>query len=160
MLNIKEPVIASLVEKFVNEFRSRLPSHVEIEILLPPSGMIEDTPVVVRLINRQSTFRPILLAENSCQEGQEVANSFIRLSFMFSSLIGLIERLGDMIRVVDAIMNDCAAEGISLPLLFGLTDMISIGNTDCAFNAKSPHVRCAVNPSGPCESCLHFETQD
>jgi hypothetical protein len=37
---------------------------------------------------------------------------------------------------------------------------LGIGNTDCAFNAKSLYIRCAVNPSGPCEGCLHFETQD
>ena len=28
----------------------------------------------------------------------------------------------------------------------------------CAFNARSPHIRCAVNPSGPCEGCIHYES--
>ena len=32
-----------------------------------------------------------------------------------------------------------------------------LGNTECAFNARSHQLRCAVNPSGPCEGCSHFE---
>jgi hypothetical protein len=34
-----------------------------------------------------------------------------------------------------------------------------IGNLDCRYNARSPFIRCAVNPSGPCENCPHFETK-
>lgn len=33
----------------------------------------------------------------------------------------------------------------------------AIGNIDCINNAHSPHLRCAVNPCGPCEGCSHFE---
>jgi|GEM_PF-3015816 len=36
---------------------------------------------------------------------------------------------------------------------------VGIGNTNCAFNANSFHIRCAVNPSGPCEGCQHFEAK-
>ncbi|MEM8827854.1 MAG: DUF6464 family protein [Cyanobacteria bacterium P01_G01_bin.19] len=32
-----------------------------------------------------------------------------------------------------------------------------IGDTDCANNARSPYIRCAINPEGPCEDCVHFE---
>jgi len=28
-----------------------------------------------------------------------------------------------------------------------------IGDTTCAHNAKSPYLRCAINPCGPCEGC-------
>ncbi|MDA0716867.1 MAG: DUF6464 family protein [Cyanobacteria bacterium] len=31
-----------------------------------------------------------------------------------------------------------------------------IGNPDCRFNARSPLLRCAVLPDGPCERCSHF----
>lgn len=31
-----------------------------------------------------------------------------------------------------------------------------IGNTLCRYNARSPYLRCAVNPAGPCETCRHF----
>lgn len=31
-----------------------------------------------------------------------------------------------------------------------------IGNPDCRFNARSPLLRCAVLPDGPCELCSHF----
>lgn len=33
----------------------------------------------------------------------------------------------------------------------------SIGDTSCQFNARSPVIRCAVNPDGPCEGCQHYE---
>lgn len=32
-----------------------------------------------------------------------------------------------------------------------------IGDTTCINNANSPYIRCAVNPSGPCEGCVHYE---
>jgi hypothetical protein len=31
-----------------------------------------------------------------------------------------------------------------------------IGNPGCYFNARSPFLRCAVLPEGPCTSCGHF----
>ncbi|MBD3883242.1 hypothetical protein IFO70_15860 [Phormidium tenue FACHB-886] len=31
-----------------------------------------------------------------------------------------------------------------------------IGNVTCRFNARSVLVRCAVNPSGPCDGCRHY----
>ena len=33
----------------------------------------------------------------------------------------------------------------------------SIGDTTCRNNAHSPYIRCAINPSGPCEGCSHYE---
>lgn len=32
-----------------------------------------------------------------------------------------------------------------------------IGNILCAHNARSPHLRCAINPCGPCNGCTDFE---
>jgi hypothetical protein len=34
----------------------------------------------------------------------------------------------------------------------------TIGDTSCANNAKSPFLRCAVNPCGPCEGCKDYES--
>lgn len=34
-----------------------------------------------------------------------------------------------------------------------------IGEISCRNNARSPHLRCAINPSGPCEGCLHYEVR-
>ena len=31
-----------------------------------------------------------------------------------------------------------------------------VGDASCEFNARSELVRCAVNPSGPCEGCKHY----
>jgi hypothetical protein len=35
-----------------------------------------------------------------------------------------------------------------------------IGDPSCTFNARSPFLRCAVLPDGPCASCGHFTSQD
>ncbi|MFB2939398.1 DUF6464 family protein [Aerosakkonemataceae cyanobacterium BLCC-F154] len=35
-----------------------------------------------------------------------------------------------------------------------------IGDTSCKFNARSPHLRCAINPHGPCEDCIHYQMRD
>ncbi|MEM1240724.1 MAG: DUF6464 family protein [Cyanobacteria bacterium P01_H01_bin.26] len=32
-----------------------------------------------------------------------------------------------------------------------------IGDITCQLNARSPHIRCAVNPTGPCEGCRSYE---
>jgi hypothetical protein len=32
-----------------------------------------------------------------------------------------------------------------------------IGDFTCQFNARSHLLRCAINPSGPCEGCLHYQ---
>ena len=32
-----------------------------------------------------------------------------------------------------------------------------IGDTSCINNAHSPYIRCAINPDGPCDGCLHYE---
>ena len=32
-----------------------------------------------------------------------------------------------------------------------------IGDVSCRNNAKSPYLRCAINPSGPCEGCSSYE---
>jgi hypothetical protein len=32
-----------------------------------------------------------------------------------------------------------------------------LGDLSCAYNARSPHMRCAVNPSGPCQNCLDYQ---
>ena len=31
-----------------------------------------------------------------------------------------------------------------------------IGDPHCRFNARTPLLRCAVLPAGPCERCAHF----
>jgi hypothetical protein len=33
-----------------------------------------------------------------------------------------------------------------------------IGKVSCKFNARSPYIRCAVNPNGPCQECRHYES--
>lgn len=35
-----------------------------------------------------------------------------------------------------------------------------IGDITCKLNAKSPFLRCAANPSGPCEDCREYEEKE
>ncbi|MFT0796536.1 DUF6464 family protein [Synechococcus sp. H70.1] len=42
---------------------------------------------------------------------------------------------------------------VSSPLEIGQL----LGDPSCRFNAHSPLLRCAVNPSGPCQGCPHYE---
>jgi hypothetical protein len=39
-----------------------------------------------------------------------------------------------------------------------IDDRWVIGNITCRYNAQSELIRCAVNPSGPCEGCRFFES--
>jgi hypothetical protein len=34
-----------------------------------------------------------------------------------------------------------------------------IGDTSCCYNARSPYIRCAVNPGGPCQDCIHYQAK-
>ncbi|MGD1895564.1 MAG: DUF6464 family protein [Phormidesmis sp.] len=33
-----------------------------------------------------------------------------------------------------------------------------IGDITCTYNARSELVRCAINPSGPCSDCTHYQS--
>ncbi|NJP08468.1 MAG: hypothetical protein HC866_02485 [Leptolyngbyaceae cyanobacterium RU_5_1] len=33
-----------------------------------------------------------------------------------------------------------------------------VGDITCQYNARSAYIRCAVNPSGPCKECPHYES--
>ncbi|MBW4661601.1 MAG: hypothetical protein KME15_23270 [Drouetiella hepatica Uher 2000/2452] len=35
-----------------------------------------------------------------------------------------------------------------------------IGDLTCKFNARSSYIRCAVNPSGSCQDCSHYQQID
>lgn len=34
-----------------------------------------------------------------------------------------------------------------------------VGDQSCTFNARSPYIRCAVNPMGPCDTCRHYQNR-
>ncbi|MBW4593741.1 MAG: hypothetical protein KME46_12700 [Brasilonema angustatum HA4187-MV1] len=35
-----------------------------------------------------------------------------------------------------------------------------VGDISCRFNARSGYLRCAVNPSGPCEGCRLYQARE
>ena len=34
---------------------------------------------------------------------------------------------------------------------------IVIGDLSCTYNARSPYIRCAINPDGLCQDCRHYQ---
>ncbi|RMF21555.1 MAG: hypothetical protein D6756_12215 [Cyanobacteria bacterium J083] len=34
-----------------------------------------------------------------------------------------------------------------------------IGDIGCLYNAHSPYLRCAINPTGDCKTCQHYEAK-
>jgi hypothetical protein len=37
---------------------------------------------------------------------------------------------------------------------------IIIGDISCTYNARSPYVRCAVNPDGLCQNCRDYQREE
>jgi hypothetical protein len=37
---------------------------------------------------------------------------------------------------------------------------IIIGDISCTYNARSPYIRCAVNPDGLCQDCRHYQREE
>ena len=35
-----------------------------------------------------------------------------------------------------------------------------IGDLTCSYNARSPYIRCAVNPDGLCQDCRHYHNRE
>ncbi len=35
-----------------------------------------------------------------------------------------------------------------------------IGDLSCTYNARSPYIRCAVNPDGLCQDCRHYRDRE
>ncbi len=35
-----------------------------------------------------------------------------------------------------------------------------IGDLSCSYNARSPYIRCAVNPDGLCQDCRHYHQEE
>ncbi len=46
------------------------------------------------------------------------------------------------------------------PSLDHLEHPFVIGDPSCLHNAHSPLLRCAVNPRGPCQGCVHYQRGD
>jgi Family of unknown function (DUF6464) len=35
-----------------------------------------------------------------------------------------------------------------------------IGDITCIYNARSPYIRCAVNPGGLCQDCRYYDSEE
>lgn len=66
---------------------------------------------------------------------------------------------------LNLVMESVAARGLATIRMAADHDYVEglgyvIGDISCQFNARSPHLRCAVNPSGPCDQCAHHQSRD
>ncbi|MCY7367360.1 MAG: DUF6464 family protein [Chamaesiphon sp.] len=37
---------------------------------------------------------------------------------------------------------------------------ILIGDLSCTYNARSPYIRCEINPDGLCQDCRHYQKRE
>ncbi|MFE4107180.1 DUF6464 family protein [Almyronema epifaneia] len=62
-------------------------------------------------------------------------------------------------------MESVAARGLSAlaersrDRCYGEPPSYTVGDLSCQFNARSPYLRCAVNPVGPCGTCQHYQAK-
>jgi hypothetical protein len=49
------------------------------------------------------------------------------------------------------------AEAYVAGMVLLLFPIPTIGDRNCRNNARSQHLRCATNPSGPCDGCTFFD---
>lgn len=80
---------------------------------------------------------------------------------LIPSLFG-IEIIRQSKRRFQARMRQIRAEPVSQVVVSSFLDVpqerkLFVGEISCRYNARSPHLRCAINPSGPCKECLHYE---
>lgn len=102
------------------------------------------------------------------------ANPYNSREAFLSDIQGSQQRLASLAVSLVRIENTIAASRLQqarsffadqvAPTWGGLQNTVAvaskvIGDRNCAFNAMSAQLRCAVNPSGPCEGCKHFEAK-
>lgn len=66
---------------------------------------------------------------------------------------------------LNLVMESVAARGLAAIRLAAEHDYVEglgyvTGDITCQFNARSPHLRCAVNPTGPCDQCSHYQSRE
>jgi hypothetical protein len=137
-----QPSLRLLIE---GQLQWRLGSHITARVLPQTTFTPDDT-----LINVVASIRYFLCGR---ERPQQILTQISTSSLMAS---GMSRRVFD--ECADFILSFVDHELLHRTTQEETRSQIGIGNTDCAFNAKSLYIRCAVNPSGPCESCLHFET--
>lgn len=58
-------------------------------------------------------------------------------------------------RLVSARQRTAARRNIPPPSYDAIPLRI-LGDRTCEYNARSPYLRCAINPTGPCQGCPHY----
>lgn len=99
-----------------------------------------------------------------------------RSGYFDQILMGYPRHPGDRARIVMPCQQPSAEirftepSGVSLQELRGRLEVVrqeimspvqnainTIGDVSCEYNARSQHLRCAINPCGPCKGCQHDE---
>ncbi|AFZ58460.1 hypothetical protein H6G54_06260 [Anabaena cylindrica FACHB-243] len=96
-------------------------------------------------------FLPSLLSLWVIRKTQQQTRARIRQAAINSSRM----QIRQYIRPIEGVEIDSEAHCRNRYYLEGIGYLI--GDISCQFNARSGYVRCAVNPSGPCQDCRHYE---
>ncbi|MEA5552115.1 DUF6464 family protein [Anabaena cylindrica UHCC 0172] len=99
-------------------------------------------------------FLPSLLSLWVIRKTQQRTRARIRQAAINSSRM----QIRQYIRPVENLEIDSEARPSNRYYLEGVGYLV--GDISCQFNARSGYVRCAVNPSGPCQDCRHYEPRE
>ncbi|MEB3195259.1 MAG: DUF6464 family protein [Cyanobacteriota bacterium] len=101
-----------------------------------------------------------LLGRVEIPESQPIPQPGVWLDWGFGSCLVLLRRHRYTFRngryQLSSIALDVKQQAQPLDSLWWKGQWV-IGNPQCAFNAHSPLLRCAVLPEGPCNTCSHFK---
>jgi len=60
---------------------------------------------------------------------------------------------------ITAVTINGSAQVQPQPEMSSFSASVALGDPTCANSAKSPYLRCAVNPMGPCKGCDYYERE-
>lgn len=60
-------------------------------------------------------------------------------------------------RIIDYLNANELSNHLDRGSCSAITPNLTIGDTTCLYNARSPFLRCAIAPSGSCENCQDYQ---
>ncbi|MBN3993824.1 MAG: hypothetical protein HWQ36_25920 [Nostoc sp. NMS2] len=102
--------------------------------------------------------RPITLVLNI--DVTKINAIFAQTKDVMMRLAGIQEIAAEALQIFALIPPNVIRGMISVQQTRAVVQEIEVdylGDPSCKFNARSPFMQCAVNPSGNCANCQHFE---
>ena len=90
----------------------------------------------------------------SITTGSTILSATVLLSFVRTRWQQKLKRTQ---RIIEYLSCNELLNNIDGDRYLSVTSKLTIGDISCLYNAQSPYLRCAINPSGSCEDCPHYE---